>query len=272
MAKENLPSLHFKEQVIWLTGASSGIGEALVHALAPTGCKLVLSARRGEALKRVALDAKLHPEACMILPLDLEQPKNFPALAQEVFERFGRIDMLINNGGISQRSLVMDTSLEVVERLMRINYTGTVALTHAVLPYMLAKNHGQVVVVTSLVGKFGTPYRSAYSASKHALHGYFDSLRAELHDKGLVVTLLCPGFIKTQVSINALTGDGSPLGTMDDAQKNGMPAKVFAKKAIQAIAEGKDEVYIGGRERHYVLVRRLLPGVFTRMLRRAKVR
>lgn len=230
----------------------------------------MLSARNRAALEKVA--AACAPAETLVLPLDLAQPLDFPAAVGQVLAQFGRLDILINNGGISQRSLALETGLDVDRRLMEVNYFGTMALTKTVLPHLLRQGAGRVAVVSSLVGKFGTPYRSAYAASKHALHGFFDSLRAELTVTGVGITIICPGFIRTGVSINALTGDGTPLGTMDEATAKGLAPADFARQAAHAIAQGRNEVYIGGRETWGVLLKRLAPGLFTRFLSRAKVR
>jgi short-subunit dehydrogenase len=185
--------------------------------------------------------------------------------------RFGGIDILINNGGISQRSKALDTSLEVDKKLMDVNYFGTIALTKAVLPHMLLHELGHIVTISSLVGIIGSPLRSSYSAAKHALHGFFDSLRAELGDSPVQITLICPGFIRTDVSKNALTGDGAPLGTMDDATGNGMLPEVLAQQVLRAIEKGKEEVYIGGKEIIAIYFKRFLPGMFSKFIKKAKV-
>ncbi|MBJ6108681.1 SDR family oxidoreductase [Hymenobacter sp. BT523] len=262
--------MNFQGQVVWITGASAGMGEALAQAFAQQGARLVLSARNEAALRRV--QAACAPAEALVLPLDLAAPETFAAAVAEVQARFGHVDILVNNGGISQRSLALETRLEVDRRLMEVDYFGPVALSKAVLPGMLARRAGRIVVVSSLVGKFGTPYRSAYAAAKHALHGFFDSLRAELYASGVGVTILCPGFIRTGVSVNALTGDGQALGEMDEATANGMAPAEFARQALRAIAQGRDEATIGGRETWGVLLKRLTPGLFARVLRRARVR
>jgi short-subunit dehydrogenase len=155
---------------------------------------------------------------------------------------------------------------------MNVNYFGTLAVTKAVLPGMLTHQLGHIVTITSLTGKFGTPYRSAYAASKHALHGFFDSLRAELGDTRIKITLVCPGFIRTNVSINALTGSGDKLGTMDEATDKGMSPERLAYKILAAIERGDEEVYIGGKEVLGVYLKRLFPGYFSRLIRKARVR
>jgi short-subunit dehydrogenase len=181
------------------------------------------------------------------------------------------VDILINNGGISQRSLAMKTPLDVDRMIMETNFFGTVSLTKAILPSMTERRSGRIAVISSLVGKFGTPLRSTYSASKHALHGFFESLRAEVWGLGIGVTLVCPGFIRTNISINALTGDGSPQGSMDEAQAHGMPPDACARKIIAAVKKGKPEVYIGGKELMGVYIKRFAPGLFGRIIRKTKV-
>jgi len=260
-----------KNQVIWITGASSGIGEALAYSLAKNGAKLILSARRKEELERVKVACQLADNEVFILPLDLEKSADFPAKVKEAIAYFGKIDILVNNGGVSQRSLAKDTGMEVDRRIMEIDYFGTIALTKALLPDFLEKKAGKFVVITSLVGKFGTPMRSAYSAAKHALHGFFEALRAESWKENVKVLIVCPGFIKTQVSVNALIGSGGKQGTMDNAQANGMSAEKCAEKIVSAIKKDKEEVYIGGNEVFGVYLKRFLPSIFSKVLRKAKV-
>ncbi|WP_439128950.1 SDR family NAD(P)-dependent oxidoreductase, partial [Polaribacter sp.] len=181
-------------------------------------------------------------------------------------------DILVNNGGISQRSLVNETQISVDKRIIDINYLGTVALTKAILPHFIANKKGQFVVTTSIVGKIGTPLRSTYAASKHALHGFFDSLRAENHQNNIIVSLICPGFINTNVSKNALTGNGTALGKMDVATGKGMSAERCATLMIKAIEKQKEEVYIAGsKEKLGVYVKRFFPKLFTILIRKMRV-
>ena len=257
-------------EVIWITGASSGIGEALAHVLARRGARLVLSSRREDALARVR-DLCAHPERHLVLPLDLGEPETLPAAAARAFAHFGRVDVMIHNGGLSQRSRAEETDLAVDRRVMEVDYFGAVALTKALLPSMLERGSGRIVVVSSLVGKVGTPLRSGYSAAKHALHGFFDSLRAEVHDRGVRVTLVCPGFIRTEVSIHALTGDGTPQGTLDRAQAEGMSPEICAERIARALDRGREEVLIGGHEVWAVRLDRLAPALFRRLIRRVRV-
>jgi short-subunit dehydrogenase len=257
--------------VIWITGASSGIGEAAARKFSTEGFYLILSARNMQELERVK-NSCAFPEDCRILPLDLTSSADFSEKVATAISFFRQVDMVLHNGGISQRSLIKDTKLEVDRKLMEVNYFGTVALTKAILPHFLARKKGQFGVVTSLVGKFGSPFRSSYAGAKHALHGFFDTLRAEHHQDGITVTLICPGFIRTQVSINAVTGDGTPLGEMDQAQDQGMSPEACAKQLYRAMKAKKEEVYIGGKETLAVYLKRFLPGLFSRILRTAKVR
>lgn len=259
-----------KNKVVWITGASSGIGEALTYKLNQLGAKLILSSRNGEALYKVKANCKGNPLDIHVLPLDLENTESLPDAAAAAKKIYGRIDMVIHSGGISQRSLAIDTDIKVAQSIMDINFWGAVALTQSILPGMISQKSGHIIIISSLVGKFGTKFRSAYSASKHALHGYFDSLRTEITPE-IKILIVCPGFIKTNVTFNALTANGSPQNTMDEAQANGMPAENCAGEIIKAIESGKQEVYIGGNEKYGVLLKRFLPGLFAKVIRKAKV-
>ena len=275
----SITSLYFqhmkqlKDKIVWITGATSGIGEALVYALAKEGAKVILSARRKEELERVVKASGLTDGNCLVLPLDLAENSDYSAQLKHAIEKFGRIDILINNGGISQRSLARDTRLEVDRKIMEVNFFGTVSLTKAVLPTMLDQKSGLIVVTSSAVGKFGSPWRSGYSASKHALHGFFDSLRAECYDDGLRVLIVCPGFIQTNVSMNALTGNGEKLNQMDSATAQGLTASEAAHQIVAAIKSGKEEVNVAGfKEKLGVWVKRHFPSIFSVMIRKMAVR
>lgn len=263
--------MNFTNKVVWITGASSGIGKALALELSKQNAKLVLSARNESKLSEVRNSCS-HPNQVLVLPLDLGNIDSFNSKMKEVISAFGKIDILVNNGGISQRSLVKDTTISVDKQLMNINYIGTVALTKTVLPHFIENKQGQFVVTTSIVGKIGTPLRSSYAASKHALHGFFDSLRAENHKNNIAVTLVCPGFVNTNVSINALTGDGSPQNKMDTATQNGIEPSRFAKIMAKAMYKKKEEVYIAGaKEKLGVYVKRFFPKLLSTMIRKLSV-
>ncbi len=261
------------KKVIWVTGASSGIGEALVYELCNEGSKLILSSRRKSELERVKNNCPEHAQNNIkVLVLDLADGDALKQKTDTAITLFGQVDILINSGGVSQRSLVRDTLVAVDRKIMEINFFGSVALSKYLLPTMLNEKSGHIVNISSLVGKFGTPYRSGYAASKHALHGFYDSMRAELWKENIKVTMVCPGFIKTDVSVNAMTENGEKSNKMDEAQAKGMAADVCARKIIKAIKKEKEEVYIGGKEVYAVLLKRFLPRIFSKMIKTAKVR
>lgn len=257
-----------KGSVFWITGASSGIGEATALAAAHQGAKLVLSARRKEELERVKKATGLAEEDVLVLPIDMEKPEEIQPAVDAVLGKFGRIDILFNNAGVSQRSSVLDTRFEVFERLMNLNYLSVVALTKAVLPVMIRQNSGHLLVTSSISGKLGSPMRAGYCGSKHALHGFFDALRSEVYDHNIRVLVVCPGYIKTDVSINALASDGGKHGKMDDNQNHGISAEACAEKIIQGIRRNRDEIYIGGKEVMGVYLKRFFPGLLNRIVRK----
>lgn len=261
----------FNNKVVWITGASSGIGEALTYALHEQGAKLIISSRRRKALEEVRERCGDATDNICVLPLDLAETGSLEAKAQEAAGVFGAIDFLFNNGGISQRSLALDTDPAVMRKVMEVNFFGTVMLTRAVLPGMIEQGSGRIVVTSSVMGKFGTRLRSTYAASKHALHGWFDSLRQEMYEHNIGVTLVCPGYVKTNVTLNALTGEGDKLGEMGKGQQNGMPPRECAEQILAGLRKGKDELYIGGKEVWGVYLKRLAPRLLNRVLRSADV-
>jgi dehydrogenase/reductase SDR family member 7B len=261
---------NFKDHVIWITGASSGIGEALAYEFAKRGAKLVLSARREAALEAVKARCE-RPSEHVVLPMDMLDINGFEEKTAAVLKHFGRIDMLINNAGVSQRSLVKDTSMAVNRQLMELDFFAPVALTKIVLPHMQARKSGHFVAVSSVIGLAATPYRSAYAAAKHAMIGFYDALRAEVHADGLQVSLLCPGAVKTEVSKSALTADGTPHGQMDALQDQGMTAQAFAIKAVDALARGEGRIVIAGKEKLLVYIGRISPALQAWVVRRIKV-
>ena len=262
--------MSFQNKIVWITGASSGIGEAIAYELSNRGAKLILSSRRKEALTEVKNNCK-NPSNVHIITLDLAETNQLAGKAKEALSIFGHIDYLFNNGGISQRSEAIETDLKVIRKVMEINFFGSVVLTKAVLPSMIKRESGHIVVTSSVMGKFGTRLRSTYAASKHALHGYFDALRQEVYDDNINISLVCPGFIKTNVTKNALEGDGSKHNKMGEGQENGMPADEFAKKLIPKILSEKEEIYIGGKEIWGIYLKRFFPRLLNKMLRNTDV-
>jgi dehydrogenase/reductase SDR family protein 7B len=254
--------MDLRQQTVWITGASSGIGRALALAFHRAGARLILSARRAEALDEVRRACGGDTERITVLPLDLSKPHELPDKAQAALQQHGAIDIVVHSAGLSQRALVQETDLRVDRLLMEVNFFGAVALTKAVLPAMLARRAGHIVVISSLLGKFGMRGRSGYAASKHALHGYFESLRAEVRSAGIAVTLVCPGYVDTDLPLQALTGDGRPHGRRDATHTRAMSATACAKRILESIERRREEVVIGGWETYAVSFKRFLPGLF----------
>ncbi len=259
----------FKDKVVWITGASSGIGAATALEFARTGAVLILSARSAGKLESVAEDCrKLGAKSATVLTLDLEDTASLPAKAQEAIALNGRIDVLFNNGGVSQRSLTWETPVDVDRKLMELNYFSGLILSKAVLPGMMQRNCGWIIANSSISGTFGFPLRSAYSASKHAVYGFYESLRAELAKTAISVTVVAPGRINTPISLSAITKDGTPHGQMDGGQERGIPAERCARAIVLASAKGKPEAIIGGPEILMVYLRRIFPRLFFKIVSR----
>ncbi len=261
--------MHTPSPVVWITGASSGIGEALAREYARRGARLVLSARSHDKLAQLAgeLDAP-----CLVLPMDVTELDALPRHVDTVLQQFGQIDILINNAGISQRGWAMECDLEVDRRLMEVNFFGPVALTRAVLPHMRARKQGVIAVTSSVMGLVQTPRRTGYAASKHAVQGWFHCLRCELWRDGIQVTLFLPGYVRTNLSYAALDAGGRPHGKLDRIQANGMPAERCARKMIRAIEQGKEEVIISGlQERLAAWLKRFVPRLYSAIAKRIPV-
>lgn len=318
----------FRNKVVWVTGASSGIGEALVHELVAKGAFVILSARRESELVRVRDEAlrmvkskstsdkqipdvvgdksnsnnnksnfdanesstknenesvesknkrespevhdksaHLADETTFILPFDLTSHAIFEDIVSKAILWRGHVDILINNGGLSQRAFAHETSLEVEKRIFDVNYFGTVELTRHLLPHMIKRRNGHISVVSSVLGKMSVPLASTYCSSKHALHGYFNAVRAEVHQHNVKISLVCPGYIKTAVSINALKADGSNHAILDQKQAKGMDARKFSRIMLRKIAAGREEFSIGGIELAAIYLKRLFPWLVSRVIR-----
>jgi dehydrogenase/reductase SDR family protein 7 len=265
----------FENQVVWITGASSGIGEALALQFAAEGSKLVLSARREDQLNRVKArceEQRTPGDDVLVLPLDVTDEPAMPGALQRVLETFERIDMLINNAGISQRSMCIDTDMSVYRRLFEVDVFGQIALTKTVLPVMLSQGSGHIAVTSSVAGKVGVPLRTGYCAAKHAMMGFFDALRAETAHRGIKVTTFTPGYIRTEISLHALRGDGRQYGEVDDEIAGGMDATACAQAIMAGLRKGEPEIAMGGKpEMQALLMKRLLPKlVFKRVAAMAR--
>lgn len=261
----------FAGKIVWITGASSGIGEALAYELARKGAHLILSARNEKELRRVQNSCH-EPDNHQVVPVDLERYASLESLGEETWATFGPIDVLINNAGLSQRYLAVDSSLALDERIMNVNFFGTTALTRPILKKMLARGAGHITVVSSVLGLYGVQTRTAYCASKHALRGYFSSLRNELANTSIRISLIYPGYVKTQVSQNALQADGSSYGKTDEGHKNGLTPEACARAIVRAMEKDKNDAVIAGpKEWMGVLLSRWAPGLFRIVSSRMKV-
>ena len=260
--------MNLQNKIIWITGASSGIGEALAYACAKEGAKLILSARRENELKRVAGNCKISHENIFILPIDLENTSTIEEKTNQVIAKFGKIDVLINNSGLGHRTKAVSTPTEIDRRIMEVNFFGTINLTKIVAKQMQKQKSGKIVVVSSIMGKYGLPLYSTYAASKHALYGYFESLRQELFNDNVKVLIVSPGFINTDVSTKLLREDGSAYGIKSDAQEKGMTATDCAKGIVKAIKSNKNHKFVGKYEIFSVYVKQYFPKLFYKLMRK----
>lgn len=259
---------HYRDRVVWITGASSGIGAALAFEMAANGARLALSGRNRRKLDSVREQCHSRNAEAEIFPFDIQQVSHIPEMAERVFRYFGHVDVLVNNAGISQRSGVSETPLSVDRKIMEINYFGNIALAKAVLPHMVRRGYGHIAITTSITGHFGFPLRSAYSASKHALYGFYESLRTEMAGRNIHITFITPGRIRTSISRHALNEEGKEQGVMDPGQEKGMPAGQSARIIIKGLKRHKREILVGRKEILMVFIHRFFPGIFYRIVRK----
>jgi len=263
--------MSFNNKVIWITGASSGIGEAMAKELARQGALLVLSARRVNRLERVQRHCE-RSEEHFILPMDVCRPETHAAALDAIIEKFGKLDIVVVNAGIGQRGTVLESGFEIDRKIMEINYFGSTTMVHTTLPYFEAQKSGHYVVISSIMGKIATPRRAMYSASKHALHGFFEALRAEVRSSNIDVTMLCAGYVRTEISRHALEASGKEHGEMDAQHVNAMLPRVFATKAVKAVQRKKAVSFIGGAERFAPWIERFSPSLYRFLLPRVITR
>ena len=230
-------------KIAWITGASSGIGAALATAFVKDGGAAILSGRNVAELERVALESG-SPDRCLILPFDTMDFAVLPDKVAAALAFRGAIDVLVNNAGISQRSLAVDTDFSVYDRIIGVDLLAPIALTQALLPHLLKRGSGQLVMISSVAGKAGVPLRTAYCAAKHGLIGYSDALRTEVAGQGVKVLVVAPGSVRTNVSRNALNADGSARNISDAAIDNGIDPGEVAQKIWDAVAAGTREMVI----------------------------
>ena len=262
--------MNFNEKTIWITGASSGIGKAVAMELSKENTCLVLSDINEKGLQNVAIECKKNNCTTFTIPIDLGSTESVEKASREVLNKGIKIDCLYHFAGISQRSLVNETPLFVDRKIFEINFFGAVALTKAVLPYMIKNGGGNIAVTSSIVGKFGFPYRSSYSATKHALHGFFESLRAENVKNNIRVSIIIPGRVQTNISLNAIDKDGKAHGKMDDGQDSGISSEKAAKIICKKLKKEKKEILVGGKELLMLHIRRFLPRLYYYMSSRVK--
>lgn len=257
-----------EKQIIVITGASSGIGRALAITYAREGCHLILGALGEEALRETAASCRAKGGEATAIEFDLNDENSIIQFTNAIKKQHTHIDRLIHVSGISQRATAEETSTEVDRKIMEVNFFGTISLTKQLLPLLKASKKANIGVTSSISGKFGFPLRSAYSASKFALHGFFESLRLELYNNSISVTIMCPGRINTAISLSALNGKGKPRGVMDQGQASGIPAEKCAKKMYRAVENRKKEVYIGGKEILMVYFKKYIPLLFYKIARK----
>lgn len=254
--------MNFTGKTLWITGASSGIGRAVAIELSLKKCHLILSSRKKEELEKVALICQKNGSTTIVLPFDLGDSASIESALKIVLETEKQIHGLYHFGGISQRSYANDTSIVVDRKIFEVNFFGTIELTKKVMPIMIKNGGGQIGVTTSIVGKFGFPYRSSYAATKHALHGFFESLRAENILNNIRVSMIIPGRIKTNISLNALDKDGNTHNKMDEGQEKGLSAELAAKTIVKKLEKEKKEILVGGSELVMVYIRRFFPRLY----------
>lgn len=260
----------FANKVVWITGASSGIGEALALAFAGKGARLILSSRNEEALQRVkdqCDEISQGSSRSLVLPLDISEESSLADKVTRAYEFGNGIDLLINNAGISQRSSCLTTEMSTYRTIFEVDVFGQIALTKLVLPIMIEQGHGHIAVTSSVAGKIGAPFRTGYCAAKHAVMGFFDALRTEVQQHNIQVTTITPGYIRTNISANAVAGDGSSFGKDDADIKSGMSAQECAKVIITDLKKAKCEIAVGsGAEMHALWIKRFFPNLLFRIM------
>ena len=259
----------FQDQVVWVTGASSGIGEAMARDFVKRGARVILTARRVDRLEALARELngesanppKASPRA-KVLPADLSDLDSLPDLANRAIALFGKVDVLFNNAGASQRGFVVDTPFQIEHHMIKLDLLSPIALTKALLPHLVTRKSGRIIVTSSLMGDLELPGNATYACVKHGLNGYFYSLAFELKSLGILVQVLQPGFVKTEVSMSAITSTGERHGKMDSTHENAMTADVFSRRVFPKIESGKTSIYVAGIEGLAVILRHWCPGLY----------
>lgn len=260
----------FKGKVVWITGASSGIGEALVYAFAGRGASIIASSNEPAELEKVKQNCIRFGVSIWCAPFDLSDTSSIAGMVNEKISMAGRIDYLLNIGGISQRSTIEETPLWLDRKIMEINYFGTIALTKAILPYMIRQKSGYILATSSIAGRFGFPLRSAYSASKQAIHGFFETLHIENRKNNIKASVIIPGRVRTKISVRALDAEGKEHGKMDAGQAKGITPEKAAEMIIRGIIRNRREIPVGSSELIMLYVRKYFPSLFFRLADKIK--
>jgi dehydrogenase/reductase SDR family protein 7B len=265
MKKEKI----FAGKVAWITGASSGIGESLVYEFVLRGAKVIASSKDLPGLERVRAECG-DSEMVSCVPFDLADMSGIEKIVEQQVETFGRIDYLLNLGGVSQRARIEETPLWLDRKIFEINYFGTIALTKSVLPVMIRQESGHILATSSISGRFGFPLRSAYSASKQALHGFFETLYLENKKHNIRASVIIPGRVKTAISMHALDSKGREHGKLDEGQAKGLSPQQAAEIIIRGMIRNKREILVGRSEMLMLHIRRYCPWLFFRIADKIK--
>ncbi len=250
----------FQNQVVWVTGASSGIGEAMARDFVKRGAKVILTARREDRLN--ALAAELNQSSASPCARDLAKLEGLSEVAQRAIRIFGQIDVLFNNAGASQRGFVIDTPFEIEHKMINLDLLSPIALTKAILPHFAERKSGRILVTSSLMGDLELPGNATYACVKHGINGYFYSLAFELRALNIIVQVLKPGFVRTEVSLNAVTASGERHGKMDSTHENAMSAEDFSRRVFPKIERGETSIVVAGKEGLALPIRHWFPGVY----------
>jgi len=266
MKKEN----QFSGKVAWITGASSGIGEALVHEFIRRGATVIASSNDKPGLERVKSECGDKSWLVHCIPFDLSDMTGIEDIVEQQVKLYGGIDFLLNIGGISQRARIDESPMWLDRKIFEINYFGTIALTKAVLPYMVKQKSGHILATSSISGRFGFPLRSAYSASKQALHGFFETLYLENKKYNIRASVIIPGRVRTAISFHALDSEGKEHGKLDEGQAKGVLPKRAAEIIIRGMVRNKREILVGKNELIMLYIRRWCPWLFFRIADKIK--
>jgi dehydrogenase/reductase SDR family member 7B len=261
---------YFKDKTVWITGGSSGIGEAIAKRMANSGAKLIISSHEPLELERVKAEIGKVKHPVHLVDFNLGDSEEVAKVTEKVLEEFKKVDFFFSNGGVSQRTSAIDTPIDFDRKIMEINYFSGVIISKKLLPSMIKNGGGHIIATSSISGKFGFPLRSAYGASKHALHGFYESVWTELWDKNIRTTLVCPGRVKTNISLHALGKDGKPHGKMDAGQAGGISSEECARQIMKAVRKNKREVLVGGKELIMARLKQYFPGIFYKLVIRIK--